>query len=112
MTPFIVKQPTKMRPTSAPPETRLALTLYNLAHGCSFPTVGVLFGVSQSLASFTFNKVFFVFWSLQQSCAYSGRYDDYVKLLSSSDEWETQLRRFIENYHCTKNEVFHLGFLQ
>ena len=70
----------------------MALTLYRLAYGCSFPTVGALFGVSESLASITFNKVVRVLVITM--------YDDYVKLPSSTGKWEAQLRgsQFIENY--------------
>ena len=90
ITPFIIKQPTNMKPFPTPPEKLLGLTLYRLAHGCSFPTVGALFGVSESLASTTFNKVVRVLVATM--------YDDYVKLPSSSNEWQEQLKGFIENY--------------
>ena len=52
-----MKQSANMKPTPAPPETLLALTLYRLAHVFFFPTVGALFGVSESLAFIAFNKV-------------------------------------------------------
>ena len=57
LTPFIVKQPTNMKPTPTPTKTLLAFTLYCLAHGYSFPTVGALFVITESLVSITFNKV-------------------------------------------------------
>ena len=78
VTPFVVKQPTNMKPTPTPPEPLLALMLYRLAYGCSFPTVGSLFGVSEFLASITFNKAVRI--------PIVTMYDDYVKLPSSSDE--------------------------
>ena len=37
------------------PEIQLALTLYRLAHGCSFATVADLFGIGVSTACKTFN---------------------------------------------------------
>ena len=53
----IKKQPTNLKPFPTTPEQQLGLTLYRLAHGCSFSTVADLFGVSISLAGQTFNKV-------------------------------------------------------
>ena len=57
VTSYIVKQSPNMKPTPTPPEAILELTLYSLALGCSSPTVGALFVVSESLASITFNNV-------------------------------------------------------
>lgn len=48
---FIMKQPSNMKPTPTPTGILLVLTLYRLAHGCSFPIVDALFAVSESLAS-------------------------------------------------------------
>ena len=48
---FIVKQPPNMKPMPTPTGILLALTLYRLGHGCSFPIVDALFAVSESLAS-------------------------------------------------------------
>ena len=84
VTPFTVKQPTNMKPTPTPLEIFLACRLYHLAHGYLL-TIGALLGVSESLASITFNKVVRVLVVTM--------YDYYVKLPLSSDEWETQ---FIE----------------
>ena len=53
----IKKQPTNLKPFPTTPEQQLGLTLYRLAHGCSFSTVTDLFGVSISLAGQTFYKV-------------------------------------------------------
>ena len=39
-----------MKPHATPPATQLALCLYRLAHGCTFLTVGDLFGVAESTA--------------------------------------------------------------
>ena len=36
------------------PEIQLALTLYRLAHGCSFATIGDLFGIATSTACKSF----------------------------------------------------------
>ena len=90
ITPFIIKQPTNLKPNPTPPETQLGVALYRLAHGCSYQTVGALFGVSTSLASKIFNKVMRVLVATM--------YDDYVHMPNSSEEWEAQLRGVIENY--------------
>ena len=42
----ITKQPTPMKPNPTPPATQLAICLYRLAHGCTFLTVGDLFGIA------------------------------------------------------------------
>ena len=77
-----------MKPTT--PEQQLGLTLYRLAHGCSFSTVADLFGVSISLAGQTFNKVTRVLVARM--------YDTFVVLPKNQTEWETELENFIENY--------------
>ena len=77
-----------MKPTT--PEQQLGLTLYRLAHGCSFSTVADLFGVSISLAGQTFNKVFRVLVAQM--------YDIFVLLPQNQAEWETELKNFLENY--------------
>ena len=51
---LIVKEPTRMKPHPTPPATQLALCLYRLAHGCTFLTVGDLFGVAESTAHIIF----------------------------------------------------------
>ena len=55
---LIVKEPTRMKPHPTPPATQLALCLYRLAHGCTFCTVGDLFGVAESTAHIIFQDVF------------------------------------------------------
>ena len=70
--------------------TKLAMTLYRLAHGASCSTVGDLFGVSIALVAKTFNKVVRVL--------VTKLYDDNVRMPSSDDEWLEELRGFIENY--------------
>ena len=65
-------------PTS--PECQLGLTLYRLAHGCSYSTVGDLFGVAPSTACTVFNSVINV---IVQSM-----YDDLVTLPQSDEEWK------------------------
>ena len=61
-----------------------------MAHGCSFKVLKYIFGVLQSLATQTFNKVIRVL--------ISSLYDDVIKLLSSEEEWVQECTSFIENY--------------
>ena len=54
----ITKEPmTVMVPNPIVPHRHLALTIYRMAHGCSFKVVKYIFGVSHSLATQTFNQV-------------------------------------------------------
>ena len=87
VSPFIKKTPTNLCPNPTTPATQLGLTLYRLAHGTSHLTNGALFGVSEELACVTFNNV----------CKdlVTHMYDEYVKL---PDDWEVELRGFLENY--------------
>ena len=86
----IKKQPTNLKPFSTTPEQQLGLTLYRLAHGCSFSTVAGFFRVSISLAEQTFNKVAPVL--VARMC------DTFVVSSKNQAEWETELKNFIENY--------------
>ena len=85
----IRKETTKFKePTS--PDVQLGLTLYRLAHGCSYGTVGDLFGVAPSTACSFFNTVTNV---IVQSL-----YDDLVKLPQNEEEWKKELTSFIEDW--------------
>ena len=53
----LVKEPTRFKPEPIPPDTQLPICLYRLAHGCTYSTVGYLFGVAESTASVIFNQV-------------------------------------------------------
>ena len=53
----IVKEATHFKPKPIPPEMRLAICLYRLAHGYTYSTVGDLFGITESTASVIFNEV-------------------------------------------------------
>ena len=85
----IAKETTKFKePTS--PQCQLALTLYRLAHGCSYTTVGDLFGVAPSTACTIFNHVI--------RCIVQALYDDYVVLPRNEEEWKNELNAFLENW--------------
>ena len=83
--PYIFKQTTNL---NANPTPDRQLTLYHLAHGTSFSTVGDLFGVSISMATKTFNDIIRILVATM--------YDEYVKM--SNADWENQLQGFIGNY--------------
>ena len=66
-----------MVPNPIEPYRQLALTIYRMAHGCSFKVLKYNFGVPQSLATQTFNKAIRVLIS---------RFNDEFMKLSSSEE--------------------------
>ena len=86
----IIKEPTMMIPNPIEPHRQLALTIYRIAHGCSFKVLKYIFGVSQSLATQTFIKVIRVL--ILNLC------DERIKLHSSEEEWVQECKSFIENY--------------
>ena len=88
--PIILIQPTTMVSDLIEDHRQLALTVYRLAHGCSFKVLKDLFGVSQSVATETFNQVIRV----MVSCLYN----EFVYLSRSDEEWRTEYKSFIENY--------------
>ena len=53
----IVKTPTNLVSEPIEPNRQLGLTVYKLAHGCTFTVIGDVFGISESLAIQTFNHV-------------------------------------------------------
>ncbi|XP_028394424.1 protein ALP1-like [Dendronephthya gigantea] len=86
----LVRTPTRFKPRPIPPHTRLAICLYRLAHGCTFSTLGDLFGVAESTASVIFNEVCKILVSTF--------YDKYVYLPRNQSEWKEELRNFLENW--------------
>ena len=74
----IIKDLTMMVLNPIEPYRQLALTIYRMAHGCSFKVLKYIFGVSQSLATQTFNKAIRVLISSFN--------DEFVKVLSSKEE--------------------------
>lgn len=55
--PYIEKVPTNLNKNLITPDRQLGLTLYRLGHGVTYTVLEELFGVSESLAAITFNKV-------------------------------------------------------
>ena len=85
---LITKETTRFKkPTS--PECQLALTLYRMAHGISFSTVGDLFGVAAPTACQIFSTV--------TSAIVTRLYDRFVCLPRNEEEWKKELRCFLEN---------------
>ena len=87
---MIVKQPTNMIPNPIEEHRQLALTIYRLAHGCSFNVLNDLFGVSQALATEFLNKVI----KVMVHCLY----DEFVKTPHTEEEWVNEGKFFMENY--------------
>ena len=88
--PYVTKKETNLNQHPVSVNRQLGLTLYRLGHGASFTTLSQLFGVSISLASVTFNKVCRVLVATL--------YNRYVKLPRPDEEWEVELKGFLENY--------------
>ena len=72
------------------PERQLGMTLYRLAHGCSFITAGDLFGIAPCTACKIFNEVIRLIVLVF--------YDEYVTLPFTEQEWEAELTAFLEDY--------------
>ena len=86
---LITKETTRFKkPTS--PECQLALTLYRMAHGISFSTVGDLFGVAAPTACQIFSTV--------TSAIVTRLYDRSVCLPRNEEEWKKELCCFLENW--------------
>ena len=88
--PLIQKEPTVMVPDPIEDHRQLALTIYRMAHGCSFKVLKDLFGVSQSVTTETFNQIIRVI----VSCLYN----EFVGTPSSEEEWKIECKNFIENW--------------
>ena len=86
----IILTPTNLKPNPTSPDRQLALTIYRLATGCTYSTLSDLFGVSVSAASKFFNKI----------CRLMvvSLYDRYVRLPTTDEEWQNEIRGFLENY--------------
>ena len=86
----IILTPTNLKPNPTSPDRQLALTIYRLATGCTYSTLSDLFGVSVSAASKFFNKI----------CRLMviSLYDRYACLPTNDEEWQNEIRGFLENY--------------
>ena len=79
-----------MKPSPTPLSTQLAVWLYRLAHGCSYLTVGDLFGIAAPTAYCIFMDVCKVLVHIF--------YDRMVYMPRRAEEWSHKLKGFIENW--------------
>ena len=87
----IILAPTNLKPDPTSPDRQLDLTIYRLATGCTSSTLSDLLGVSVSAASKFFNKI------CRQLMVVS-LYDCYVRLPTTDEEWQNEIRGFLENF--------------
>ena len=78
--PVLEKSPTNAKPNPTSVERQVASTLYRYAHGVS----------SKELACTIFNKT-------SRAIVYH-LYDEFVKLPATEDEWQEEMKGFLENY--------------
>ena len=86
----ITRQPTHFKPHPTPPEIQLAICSYGLAHGCTFNTIGDLFGVAAPTVAVVFNEVCKVHIHIL--------YDRFVYLPRNTHEWIQELESFLEDW--------------
>ena len=86
---YCTKKETNLNQHPISVNRQLGLILYGLGHGASFTSPSQSFGVSIPLANATFNKVCLVLVPTL--------YNRYVKLPRTDEEWEAELRGFLEN---------------
>ena len=87
---LIHKEPTYMVSNPIKDLRQLGLTIYRLAHSYSFKVIMDIFGVSQFLATETFNNVI--------KCMVLTLYDKFVCLPRTEADRENVCKGFIENY--------------
>ena len=86
----LVLTPTNFVPEPTSPDRQLAASLYRLAHGVTYTVLEDVFGISKESGCVFFNKV------IRLIVAYF--YYDYVKLPETDEQWEVEVRGFMENY--------------
>ena len=82
MAPYIFKEPTNLNPKPTSVDRELGLTLYRQGHGVSHSTLSQLFGVSILICR----------------VLVAASYDQYVTLPKMDEEWEPEVKGFIEKY--------------
>ena len=86
---LITKETTRFKKPISP-ECQLTFTLYRMAHGSSFSTVGDLSGVAAPTACQIFSSV---------TCAIIARlYDRFVCLPRNEEEWAKELECFLKDW--------------
>lgn len=86
-----------MKPNPTSLDAQLAICLYRQAHGCSFLTVGDLFGVAESTAQVIFQDVCSsIVVNLYDKLVYLPR--NMVRFTIPEVEWRDELQKFLENW--------------
>ena len=85
----LVLTPTKFAPEPASPDRQLAALRYRLAHGVTYTVLEDVFGILKESGCVFFNKI------IRLIVAYS--YNKYMKLPETDEQWEVEVRAFIEN---------------
>ena len=88
--PLIHKEPTYMVTNPIEDHRQLGLTICRLVHGCWFKVMMNIFGVSQSLATETFNNII--------KCMVLTLYDEIACFPRTEADWANECKGFIENY--------------
>ena len=86
---MIINEATHMKPNPTTPAVQLVMCLYRLAHGCTFLTVGDLFGVAESTAHVIFQDVCKAI--VRCLC------DRVLYLPQNLEEWSNELKSILEN---------------
>ena len=86
---YIEKTPTNLNFASTFTHLQIALTLYRLGHGCTYPVAADIFGVSEPLACKVFNHIC--------RTLVAKLYNKNLYMSISEEEWQSELRGFIEN---------------
>ena len=86
----LVLTPTNFVPEPTSPDRQLAASLYRLAHGVTYTVLEDVFGILKESGCVFFSKV------IRVIVAYF--YDKYAKLPETDEQWEVEVRVFIENY--------------
>ena len=86
----LVLTPTIFAPEPTSPDRLLAALLYKLAHGVTYTVLEDVFGISKESGCVFFNKV------IRLIVAYF--YNEYVKLPETGEQWEVEIRGYIEKY--------------
>ena len=84
------KTPTNLNPGPTHARVQLALTLYRLGQGRTYPVATDIFGFSEPLVCQVFNHVCRIL--------VARLHNKNVYIPSSDEEWQAKLRGFIENY--------------
>ena len=86
----MVLTPTNFVPEPTSSDRQLAASLYRLTHGVTYTVLEDVFGISKESGCVFFSKV------IRLIVAYF--YDKHVNFPETDQQWEVEVRGFIENY--------------